>query len=290
MSHHEEVTRYLEKQPGYKLGYKVIAGDRNRPAIVLVHGLASNHTRWTEFVAHTTLADRFNCLRVDLMGHGLSLQPRRVRRQDWCEDIAAILKQEGFSKAIIIGHSLGAQVAIEFARYYPSLCHGIVLIDPTFPQLLHGVLAWIKKLKWLLWGVMWFAFVLNKLGIRRQHYELRDLHELDQQTRIKIADNQSLARLYMDPIADLQYIPLANYLQDTFELVRPLPTFEDISAKVLAIISSGAQISDRKGTSQQIHRFPNGEIQSIESDHWPLTENPEQTRKIIEHWCAQFVN
>lgn len=290
MSNHEEVTRWLEKQPGYKLGYKVIAHDRNLPVIVLVHGLASNHTRWSEFVANTTLPDRFNCLRVDLMGHGLSLQRRRVTRQDWCEDIATILKQEGFSKSIIIGHSLGAQVAIEFARYYPSLCNGVVLIEPTFPQLLHGVLAWVKKLKWLLWSVMWFAFGLNKLGIRRQHYELRNLHELDEQTRIKLADNQSIARFYMNPIPDLRYIPLANYLQDMFELVQPLPKFEDISAKVLAIISSGAQISDRKETSQQIHRFPRGEIKSIESNHWPLTENPEQTRKIIEHWCAQFVD
>ncbi len=84
MNKHDEVTHWLEKYPGYKLGYKIIAHDKHRPVIVLVHGLASNHTRWPEFIANTTLLDRFNCLRVDLMGHGLSLQRQRVRSAILC--------------------------------------------------------------------------------------------------------------------------------------------------------------------------------------------------------------
>ena len=64
----------------------------------------------------------------------------------------------------------------------------------------------------------------------------------------------------------------------------------DVPAKVMAIVSTGAEISDRKGTAQQMRRFPQAETQSIEADHWPLTENPEQTRIIIEQWCMQFVD
>ena len=145
MSIPEEVTHYLENKPGYRLAYKAIIKDRSRPLIVLIHGLASNHTRWSEFLENTELLDRFNFLRIDLMGHGLSLQRRRVTRQDNCDDIAAILQQEEFNQAIVIGHSLGAQVAIEFAHSYKSLCSGVILIDVTFPHLLHGTLAWVKR-------------------------------------------------------------------------------------------------------------------------------------------------
>ncbi len=290
MTDHEEVTKWFEKYPGYTLGYKLIERDKNKPVIIFIHGLASNHTRWSEFIANTSLGEHFNLLRIDLMGHGLSLQRRRVTRKEWCEDIAALLQHEGFGKAFIIGHSLGAQVAIEFAYLHPEYCNGLVLIDPTFPQLLTGVLGWAKKLKWLVWCLMWLAFALNKIGLRRRRFELRDLWQLDEQTRIKLADKQSIARLYMNPFSDLRYIPVANYLQDIFELVQPLSRLEDVPARVMAIVSTGAKISDRKGTAQQMQRFPQAEIQSIEADHWPLTENPEQTRIIIEQWCMQFVD
>lgn len=290
MNKHNEVTRSLEKSPGYRLGYKLIEHDKTQPVIVLVHGLASNHTRWSEFVSNTSLFNHFNCLRIDLMGHGLSLQRRRVTRQDWCNDIVSILKQEGFNKVIIIGHSLGAQVAVEFAARYPSMCSGVILIDPTFPELLHGFLKWAKKFKYLIWSAMWLVFGLNKLGLKRRRFEMRNMHELDKQTRLKLADGETISKLYMSPLADLRYIPVGNYLQDIIELLKPLPELESIYARVLAIISSGANISDRAQTSQQIHRFPRGEIQSIEADHWPLTENPEQTRKIIEQWCMQFID
>jgi len=290
MNMHDESTHRLEKSPGYILGYKVIAHDKHRPVIVLIHGLASNHTRWTEFVTNTTLLRHFNLIRIDLMGHGLSLQRRRVTRQGWCDDIAAVIKQEGFSKAIVIGHSLGAQVAIQFAYSYPSMCNDIILIDITFPRLLRGTLALVKKLKYLVWSIMWIAFTVNKLGIRRKHYELNNLYELDKQTRIKLAANQSIASIYINPLADLRQMPLALYLQDMFELVRPLPCPEDVSANVLAIVSSGAQLSDRKETLQQIQRFSNVEVKSIEADHWPLTENPEQTRNLIDQWCEKKID
>ena len=289
MTVHNEVTKSFVKYPGYKLGYKLIELDRNRPVVVFIHGLGSNHTRWSEFFANTSLKRYFSLLRVDLMGHGLSLQRHRVTRRGWCEDIAAILKHEGFSSAIVIGHSLGAQVAIEFAYHHPEQCNGIVLIDPTFPQLLRGILGRARKIKWLIWCLVWLGFGLNKLGLRRRHIELRNLWQLDKQTRIKLAAKQSIAKLYMNPLADLHYIPTANYLQDIFELVQPLPHLEDVTVKVMAIVSKGAEISDRQGTAQQMQRFPHAEIQSIDADHWPLTENPVQTRIIIEQWCMQFI-
>jgi hypothetical protein len=56
----------------------------------------------------------------------------------------------------------------------------------------------------------------------------------------------------------------------------------------MAIVSSGVEISDRERTTRQMQRFPQAEILPIETDHWSLTEAPEQTRKIIEQWCMQF--
>lgn len=39
-------------------------------ALALLHGLASNLTRWSEFVEHCALRGRHDIIRIDLRGHG----------------------------------------------------------------------------------------------------------------------------------------------------------------------------------------------------------------------------
>ncbi len=41
-------------------------------ALVLLHGLASNLTRWSEFVEHSALRGWHDLIRIDLRGHGVS--------------------------------------------------------------------------------------------------------------------------------------------------------------------------------------------------------------------------
>ena len=62
--------------------------------LVLLHGAASNSTRWREFVERTSLKD-WNILRPDLRGNGDAVLPRtRLGMDVWCADIAALLDAE----------------------------------------------------------------------------------------------------------------------------------------------------------------------------------------------------
>ncbi|MFG9450979.1 alpha/beta fold hydrolase [Pseudomonas aeruginosa] len=54
------------------LAYRVLpaaAGARG-PALVLLHGLASNMSRWSEFVERSALRGHHALIRLDLRGHG----------------------------------------------------------------------------------------------------------------------------------------------------------------------------------------------------------------------------
>ena len=52
----------------------------------------------------------------------------------------------------------------------------------------------------------------------------------DIQQQVLAADpHADIAKLYTKPSADLRYMPLANYLQDLYEVVRPLPPLESIT-------------------------------------------------------------
>src|SRR5439155_20089608 len=112
-----------------------------RPVLVLLHGVASNSARWTEFVGETRLRDSWDLLRIDRRGQGRSVWRGAAGMPEWCDDIAGVLGAEGYGRAYVGGHCLGANIAIEFAARYPALASGLVLIEPMPREALAGSMA-----------------------------------------------------------------------------------------------------------------------------------------------------
>ncbi len=280
-------TRQILRHDGVRLSYWISRVDGAKRTLVMLHGVASNHTRWSEFVSSSRLTSSWNLLRLDLRGHADSMYHGRINRNRWVTDLHAILEAEALPPVVLLGHSLGAEIALDFTFTYPDRVAGLILIDPVFHQNLHGVLGWVRRLQFLLWIPVGFLWLAQALGFTRRHYPPRDLHALDQRTRATLRANpqMKIADLYMNPLADLSYIPLANYLQDLLAVVRPVPKLETITQPVLVLMSGGSSLSDRQRNELQIKRMPNASIQMVDCDHWPLTEQPDTVRDKIDHWC-----
>jgi esterase len=256
--------------------------------LVLIHGAASNMTRWSEFVDETRLADHHDILRLDLRGHNQSVCRGRIGLEIWADDIAAILQQEGISKAILIGHCLGANVAAVFAARHPQQTAGIVLVEPMLRDALTGTLRKLRPYAWLLTLVIFVIHLANRLGLYRRHLETLDLRELDRAFRRRLAEPggaEALVRRYASPLHDLKIMPSANFFQDLVEVVRPLP-LDKIRAPFLALLSTGRTFADPDITRAQLSRLPQGDIRTLEAKHWIPTEQPEAMRDAIEAWCA----
>jgi pimeloyl-ACP methyl ester carboxylesterase len=188
---------------------------------------------------------------------------------------------------------MGAQIALDYASQYAAqkecMLEGLILIDPIFPQALDGVLKTIAHFRPLIKALGWLIRVGYAMGIHRRHYPQRDLQRLDQETRAFLAANpdKRIADLYMNPLADLPYIPLANYLQDLYEVTRPLLSIEHINVPVLVLLSEGASTSHAEINKKLLSALPNLQIKTIDADHWLLTEKPVEARETIENWCKQ---
>jgi len=284
-------TRQILHHDGASLSYWSSRPEGAAQSLVMLHGVASNHTRWSEFVTHTGLAKTWNLLRPDLRGHGDSMFHGRINRGRWVADLKAIMEHEALPRVVLLGHSLGAEIALDFSATYPDSVVGLVLIDPVFHQNLHGKLGVIRRFQLLFWlpvGLLWLA---NALGLKRRHFPPRDLYALDQDTRatLRSIPGTKIADLYVNPFADLSYIPLANYLQDLLAVVQPVPELEAIDLPVLVLMSGGSSLSDRHRNEAQVRRMPNATIRIVDCDHWPLTEQPAIVREMIDEWCeAQF--
>ena len=258
-----------------------------RPPVVLLHGLASNLSRWSEFVAHTRLADTHDVLRVDLRGHGASQSRRKLSLELWSADLAALLDATASTQAILVGHSLGAQVVLHFAATYPQRAFALVLIDPVFRTALHGKWQRIARYGPLFAVGAALIRTLNALGLRRRQVPVLDLEQLDREARAALRSPETEAafvRRYSSTRADLKTFRTAHYLQELVELFRPLPPPATFALPVLVLLSSGATFATLADTRAIAAGFPQGEVDTIDCHHWPLTERPVEVRERIERW------
>jgi pimeloyl-ACP methyl ester carboxylesterase len=101
------------------------------PSILLLHGLASSSHIW-DLVA-PRLAPRFRVVAYDQRGHGLSGKPSSGYGFDrLIADAAAVIRTLRLGRPVVVGHSWGANVALQLAVDRPRLVSGDVLVDGGF--------------------------------------------------------------------------------------------------------------------------------------------------------------
>lgn len=274
---------------GASIFYRHWRPERPRGALVLLHGAASNSTRWWEFVADTPLKQDWSLIRIDRRGEGQSVWRKPVGMAEWSADIAGILSAEGFERGVVGGHCLGANIAVEFGARYPERTAGLVLIEPMPRDSLTGSMRRTAQARVLLHLISGAMRVVNGLGLHRRTLMTLDLQKLDAQTRAQMAlgkTNDSAFALYASPFLDLKTTPTGSYFRDLLAVTARMPPFEGIRAPVLALLSSHSTFTNPARTRRALEAFPNVEIVELHAHHWIPTEQPREMREAIEGWIS----
>lgn len=98
--------------------------------VVLVHGIGVS-ARYFERLA-AELATDYAVYAIELPGFGSSPGPRRrLSVPELGEIVMTVLQTLGLSGVVLVGHSMGCQVAAETAVRAPEMVHKLVLLGPT---------------------------------------------------------------------------------------------------------------------------------------------------------------
>jgi len=278
----------LRRPDGAVIAYGIVRGGTARPLLVLVHGMGSNLTRWSEFFEQTTLKASWDLARLDLRGHGESPWRGRTGMEVWSEDLAAILNAEGYARAVVGGHCLGANFALNFAHLKPERTQGLILIEPMPPASVRGATRRLRLAAPLIALAVHAIRAANGLGLHRRRLHRLDLKMLDAMTRADMESQQSarpMTRIYASPLFDLRYMTTAAYLQDLLELWRALPPLPAIRAPVLALVSAGGRFVDPVEVERVLATLPALTLAKFSALHWIPTEQPQAMRDTIERWC-----
>jgi pimeloyl-ACP methyl ester carboxylesterase len=96
--------------------------------VLCVHGISGSCRCWDNVAE--ALSPQHHLLAMDLRGRGLSEKPASGYSVSYhCRDIHALLKHENVDQVVILGHSLGALIGLEFAAKFPEAMDRLILVD-----------------------------------------------------------------------------------------------------------------------------------------------------------------
>lgn len=99
--------------------------------VLLVHGVGMNAAIWRDQIA--SMQDRYDLIAIDMLGHGNSpLPPENAELSDFADQALRLLDHLGLAAVSIVGHSMGALVALEIALRAPSRVRSIVCLNAVF--------------------------------------------------------------------------------------------------------------------------------------------------------------
>ena len=115
------------------------AFDKTLPAVLLIHGAGMDRTVWSlqaRYLAHHGRA----VLALDLPGHGKSCGPALNTIAEMADRVAALLDKLEISQATLVGHSMGALIALDLAGRRPERVRALALLGvaermPVHPDL-----------------------------------------------------------------------------------------------------------------------------------------------------------
>lgn len=105
-----------------------ISGNPSGTKLVFLHGLMGSAANWRRITP--SFENDFHILTFDQRGHGRSFHPTTgFSPQDFAEDLKKILDELGWSEVVIVGHSMGARNALEFAHLFAQRVKALVMED-----------------------------------------------------------------------------------------------------------------------------------------------------------------
>ncbi len=96
--------------------------------LLLISGLSNNHSSWSLLLP--SLTQEYQVIYLDNRGAGQTSAPDYPYTiQQMANDAAQLLEKIGIDKVHIVGHSMGGQIAQEFAIAYPEKTLSLILLS-----------------------------------------------------------------------------------------------------------------------------------------------------------------
>jgi pimeloyl-ACP methyl ester carboxylesterase len=241
----------------------------------MVHGVSASLHDWDDLIPELT-ENGFASYALDLLGHGDSPKPaNRAYHIDWVFEhfLHWITSLRLTEPAILIGHSLGGYLALEYARRFSAWTRGLVLVNPFYtlsqlPFLLrrtyrHPSLSGLISMQFPEWM---FRLVVDVTSLGLGHGS-GALHSLPEHVRAQTA---------------LDYTRTASGVYNLPNTMHDLtPHLPHISLPTLVVWGSRDQTLLPASFPKLVEAMPRAEGKAIHAGHVPHQSNAGEFNQMV---------
>ena len=134
-----KVTHGYATNEGVRIHYARLG---KGPLVVMIHGFPDCWLTWRAQME--ALAKNHEVVAIDQRGYNLSDRPKGAEKYDislLVADVAAVIRERGRERAVIVGHDWGGMVAWAFAMTRPEMTEKLVILNLPHPRGLQHELA-----------------------------------------------------------------------------------------------------------------------------------------------------
>lgn len=121
-------VKYVTINDTTKIAY--VDEGKGKQTFLFIHGLGSNLQAWKKNIA--VLQNDFRCIAIDLPGYGKSSQRGYPFTMSFFADkVHAVVESLELENVVLVGHSMGGQIAAHLAARTPAYLDRLVLMAPA---------------------------------------------------------------------------------------------------------------------------------------------------------------
>ncbi len=247
------------------------------PKLLLIHGFGDGAFVWNAVAP--ALAASGGVLAIDLPGHGDSAHnaTAEYRLSEYVADVHRILQSPDLRDMVLMGHSLGAEIAIEVTARARNV-RGLVIVD-SGPGLNEAAVAFMRE-----------RFVQQ-----RWDYDDPEAHIEELKARLPLAAEQTLRGIAGDALKpvghrfalkcdrNLAASKLSCSDDEKWALLR------EIRVPVLIVRGAGSAILPRSSAERMLVELPSSSLQTVPAaGHAVMLDNPSGFCAAVEPFIAKI--
>ena len=235
--------------------------------LIILHGLLGSSDNWRAMSKH--LAQHFAVYSLDLRNHGHSPHAAEMNYTVMAEDIHEFIEANSLSRCLLLGHSMGAKVAMQFAATYPDEVEKLVVVDiapKAYPPSQKPLLAALRALDFTRIGSFTDADNVLKPAIP--------------ETALRQFLIKNLSR---DETGHFRWRVGLNEIAENYDALTVAIAIDPPFEKPVCFIRGGRSDFIADEDSALIRRaFPRAQIETIEeAGHWVQSEAPEEFYRTV---------
>jgi len=254
--------------------------DGSGPAMVWAHGLMGSLHGWDETSDY--FRGRFQVIAYDGRGHGRSekpVNPEAYSQDIMMEDMKGLLDSLNIEKAVVGGHSMGSNIALNFALKYPERCLGLIPV---------GIGTGSSDQQW------WKDYFANLADVAEKHGMRAVLEEVKKVPAWAPAlQNPELGPLVGQELLSNCSQAIANTIRG---VVRARPSIFQLEPKLIKcpvptlVVCSDADKPVIECSRFMVEKMPHAQMVEVSAkSHWTHMESPDRFLQVVDDFVSKLI-